>query len=82
MHHGSLSQRGPLAMLVIWLAILVLDSVWLKSSNGRWWQWNLATLMLDICYGLTLIPKGQAVIASNRIGANAVSEIYSLINGA
>ncbi|KAM7354188.1 ATP-binding cassette sub-family C member 10 [Cochliomyia hominivorax] len=64
---GVLSHRGPLVMIVMWLAVFVLDVVWLRSSRHYdWWPWSLATLLLDICYGFTLIPCGKAVHTAPR----------------
>lgn len=49
-------------MLVMWLAVFVLDAVWLRSSRQfKWWPWSLVTLILDVCYGISLIPRGKAI---------------------
>ncbi|XP_037958889.1 multidrug resistance-associated protein 7-like [Teleopsis dalmanni] len=58
---GILSHRGPLYMNVLWLSIFVLDAIWLRTSlNYDWWPWSLTTLIFDILYALTLLPKGNA----------------------
>lgn len=77
---GELSHRGPLIIIVLWLAVFVLDAVWLRSSRHfSWWPWSLATLLLDICYGLTLIPKGEAAYSGPRY-PHATSETSSLLS--
>uniref|UniRef100_A0A1A9WKS6 ABC-type xenobiotic transporter n=1 Tax=Glossina brevipalpis TaxID=37001 RepID=A0A1A9WKS6_9MUSC len=59
---GELSHRGPLLMLVVWLAIFVLDAIWLRSSlDFDWWPWSVIIFLLDICYLTTLLPKGRAI---------------------
>ncbi|KAL9928388.1 ATP-binding cassette sub-family C member 10 isoform 1-T2 [Glossina fuscipes fuscipes] len=66
---GVLSHRGSLAILVLWLAIFVLDAVWLRSSrNFDWWPWSLITFLLDVCYLTTLLPKGRAIYVPFRHG--------------
>lgn len=67
-------------MIVMWLAIFVLDAVWLRSSRHfEWWPWSLATLVLDICYGLTLVPTGKATYTGPRY-AQANTETTSLLS--
>lgn len=77
---GVISHRGPLVMTVMWLAIFVLDAVWLRSSRHYdWWPWSLFTILLDICYGLTLLPKGNATYAAQRFQQDN-SETTSLLS--
>ncbi|XP_046809062.1 ATP-binding cassette sub-family C member 10 [Lucilia cuprina] len=77
---GELSHRGPLVMIVMWLAIFVLDAVWLRSSRHfDWWPWSLATLLLDVFYGLTLIPNGKATYTAARY-PHANTETTSLLS--
>ncbi|XP_017480560.1 PREDICTED: multidrug resistance-associated protein 7 [Rhagoletis zephyria] len=64
---GGLSHRSSLCMNVAWLAVVVLDMVWLRTSiNYDWWPWSLVTVIFDLIYGLTLIPTGNAVLATTR----------------
>ncbi|KAL7741129.1 hypothetical protein ACLKA6_018157 [Drosophila palustris] len=63
--YGSLSHRGSLLLNVVWLMVFVLDAVWLRTSRHfEWWPWSLATLLCDLCYGATLIPKGSAIVST------------------
>lgn len=64
-HYGTLSHRGSLVLNVVWLMVVVLDAVWLRTSRHfEWWPWSLATLLCDLCYGATLVPRGNAIISS------------------
>lgn len=66
-HYGSLSHRGSLLLNVVWLMVVVLDAVWLRTSRHfEWWPWSFATLLCDLCYGATLIPKGSAVVSERN----------------
>ena len=77
---GELSHRGTLVIIVMWLAISVMDAVWLRSSRHYdWWPWSLVTLLLDIFYGLTLIPKGKATYIGPR-HSYTTSETTSLLS--
>ncbi|XP_055853767.1 ATP-binding cassette sub-family C member 10 [Episyrphus balteatus] len=68
---GELSHRGSLSLMVLWSSVFVLDVVWLRSSLSKsFWPWSLATVLMDIMYGLTLIPKGSAVPSSQNIDRN------------
>uniref|UniRef100_W8AAQ1 ABC-type xenobiotic transporter n=1 Tax=Ceratitis capitata TaxID=7213 RepID=W8AAQ1_CERCA len=73
---GGLSHRGSLCMNVTWLAVFVLDIVWLRTSvNYDWWPWSLVTVIFDLFYALTLIPAGSAVLsAASRYPANREDE--------
>lgn len=73
---GSLSHRGSLCMNVTWLAVFVLDVVWLHTSvSYDWWPWSLMTVIFDIFYALTLIPRGNAVFStSSRHSSNREDE--------
>ncbi|XP_075152571.1 ATP-binding cassette sub-family C member 10 [Haematobia irritans] len=77
---GGISHRGPLVMMVMWLSILVLDAVWLRSSlKYEWWPYNLATFLLDISYGITLLPKGNAIYVVQRFQEDSM-ETTSLLS--
>lgn len=66
-------------MTVMFLFLVVLDSIWLRTSRHySWWPWSLATVFLDICYAITLLPKGNAVAATIR-HTNTSSETTSLL---
>lgn len=68
---GELSHRGSLSLIVLWSSVFVLDVVWLRSSLSQsFWPWSLATVIMDIAYGLTLIPKGAAVPSMQNIDRN------------
>ncbi|XP_053957905.1 ATP-binding cassette sub-family C member 10 [Anastrepha ludens] len=72
---GRLSHRGSLCMNVSWLAVFVLDVVWLRTSvNYDWWPWSLVTVIFDLLYALTLIPTGNAVLATPRYPAGREDE--------
>lgn len=50
--------------------VVVLDAVWLRTSRHfEWWPWSLATLLCDLCYGATLLPKGNAIISTATVTA-------------
>lgn len=69
-NYGTLSHRGSLILNVVWLMVVVLDAVWLHTSRHfEWWPWSLATLLCDLCYGATLLPKGSAIISSATVTA-------------
>ncbi|KAH8409549.1 hypothetical protein KR222_008401, partial [Zaprionus bogoriensis] len=69
-HYGTLSHRGCLLLNVVWLMVVVLDAVWLRTSRHyEWWPWSLATLLLDLCYGVTLLPKGSAIVSTGGTSA-------------
>uniref|UniRef100_A0A1I8QDH6 ABC-type xenobiotic transporter n=1 Tax=Stomoxys calcitrans TaxID=35570 RepID=A0A1I8QDH6_STOCA len=77
---GDLSHRGPLVMTVMWLAVLVLDVVWLRSSRHfDWWPWSLVTVLFDISYGITLLPKGKAIYVAQRFQQDT-TETTSLLS--
>ncbi|XP_026844252.1 multidrug resistance-associated protein 7 [Drosophila persimilis] len=75
-HSGDISHRGTLLTNVVWLTIVVLDGVWLRTSRHfDWWPWSLATLLCDLLYGATLLPTGSAVYSSQpRGGASREDE--------
>ncbi|KAH8269735.1 hypothetical protein KR018_008658 [Drosophila ironensis] len=74
--YGELSHRGSLLINVVWLTVVVLDGVWLRTSRHFvWWPWSLATLICDLLFALTLLPKGSAVYASlPRSGSSRETE--------
>lgn len=77
---GPLNPRGPLAIFVLWLSNVILDIIWLYSSRGfPWWPWSWGTLLLDICYSLTLIPMGCAVSILSHTANGISSETTPLL---
>lgn len=58
---GRLSHRGPLILLVLFSGSLSLSVVWFKTSlNYYYWPYSLASVILNVLYGLTLMPKGKS----------------------
>ncbi|XP_068143958.1 ATP-binding cassette sub-family C member 10 [Drosophila tropicalis] len=80
-HNGELSNRGPLLINVVWLCVVVLDGVWLRTSlNFTWWPWSLGTFVCDLIYGLTLLPRGNAVYVALSQTAAANREQEALLS--
>ncbi|EDW04066.1 ATP-binding cassette sub-family C member 10 [Drosophila grimshawi] len=70
-HYGTLSHRGGLLINVLWLTVVVLDGIWLRTSlQFEWWPWSLITLLCDLSYGATLVPHGNAVLSSAAMAVN------------
>ncbi|EDS42543.1 multidrug resistance-associated protein [Culex quinquefasciatus] len=58
---GSLSQRGPLGIIVLWTSLLALASIWVHTNiHSEYWVWYVADLVVFGCYGVTLIAPGNA----------------------
>ncbi|XP_021703912.1 multidrug resistance-associated protein 7 [Aedes aegypti] len=58
---GSLSHRGPLAIIVLWTSLLALTGIWVHTNiNSDYWLWYVADLVVFISYGSTLIAPGNA----------------------
>ncbi|XP_055637767.1 ATP-binding cassette sub-family C member 10 [Toxorhynchites rutilus septentrionalis] len=58
---GSLSHRGPLAIIVVWTALLALTSIWVHTTiHSQYGLWYLGDLLVFLCYGFTLIAPGEA----------------------
>ncbi|KAH8263022.1 hypothetical protein KR044_003280, partial [Drosophila immigrans] len=78
---GSLSHRGSLLLNVFWLMVVVLDAVWLRTSRHyEWWPWSLATLLCDLCYAATLIPKGSAIVSTSHASSQRDREQEALLS--
>lgn len=74
---GRLSHRGPLILLVLWCGSLSLSIVWFQTNLSQpYWQFSCVTMVLNIFYGFTLIPKGK----SERIMREAEHENDAHIN--
>ncbi|XP_017097826.2 ATP-binding cassette sub-family C member 10 [Drosophila bipectinata] len=74
--YGELSHRGSLLINVVWLTVVVLDGIWLRTSRHfDWWPWSLVTMICDLLFALTLVPKGSAVhISAPRSPTNREDE--------
>ncbi|XP_053672965.1 ATP-binding cassette sub-family C member 10 [Anopheles nili] len=58
---GSISHRGPLALIVLWTSLLALSTIWLHTNlYTDYWLWYAAHLLIYLCYGGTLIAPGNA----------------------
>ncbi|KAH8410367.1 hypothetical protein KR215_000850, partial [Drosophila sulfurigaster] len=80
-HFGTLSHRGSLLLNVVWLMVVLLDAVWLRTSlHFEWWPWSLATLLCDLCFAATLIPKGNAIISTSNANSQRDREQEALLS--
>ncbi|XP_052895366.1 ATP-binding cassette sub-family C member 10 isoform X1 [Anopheles moucheti] len=58
---GSLSHRGPLALIVLWTSLFALHAIWLHTNlYTDYWLWYAAQLLLHLFYGATLVAPGNA----------------------
>lgn len=58
---GGLSHRGPLILLVLWSGSISSSMLWFQTSLERgYWPYSLTQMILNIFYGLTLIPNGKS----------------------
>ncbi|XP_062548884.1 ATP-binding cassette sub-family C member 10 [Armigeres subalbatus] len=58
---GSLSHRGPLAIIVLWMSLLALTGIWVHTNiNSDYWLWYAADMMIFLSYGSTLIAPGNS----------------------
>ncbi|XP_041780046.1 ATP-binding cassette sub-family C member 10 [Anopheles merus] len=58
---GSLSHRGPLALIVLWTSLFALSAIWLHTNlYTDYWLWYAAQLALYLFYGATLVAPGNA----------------------
>uniref|UniRef100_A0A182RBN2 ABC-type xenobiotic transporter n=1 Tax=Anopheles funestus TaxID=62324 RepID=A0A182RBN2_ANOFN len=58
---GSLSHRGPLALIVLWTSLLALHAIWLHTNlYTEYWLWYACQLSLYLIYGATLVAPGNA----------------------
>lgn len=80
--HGELSHRGPLVILVIWIALALLSFIWLRSSiiksqenPAHKWQIDAVLVALHTLYFLTLLFKGSSIYIQRRTLQNDVSEL-------
>lgn len=66
-NHGDLSHRGPLFILVIWIALALLSCIWLRTafiSNS--WQNAVILVVLHAVYLISLIFKGNSTYIQRR----------------
>lgn len=71
--HGDLSHRGPLVILVIWIAIALLSCIWLRSSilkfehdSSHNYTNDVILVCLHSIYCLTLLFKGSSTYVQRR----------------
>ena len=73
-NHGDLNHRGPLFILVIWIALAMLSGIWLRSAiSAGSWQNAAVLVVLHAIYLLSLILKGQSTYIQRRALDNDVS---------
>lgn len=78
-NHGDLSHRGPLLILVIWIALALLSGIWLRSAiTANDWIDAAILVALHSVYMLSLIFKGNSTYVQRRTFASDVSLIYSI----
>lgn len=66
-NHGDLSHRGPLFILVIWIALAMLSGIWLRSAiSADSWQNAAVLVVLHAIYLVSLILKGQSTYIQRR----------------
>lgn len=74
--HGDLSHRGPLFIIVIWIALALLSCISLRTSISAGKYTNDAILVtLHAFYCLSLIPKGSSTYVQRRAMQSDVSGI-------
>lgn len=77
-NHGELSHRGPLIIIVNWIALALLCCVWLRTNlatadNYHYnWPDDGILVSLHFLYFLSLIPKGSATYVQRRTRENNV----------
>lgn len=71
--HGDLSHRGPLIILVIWIALALLSCIWLRSSILEFqhqpahdFTTDIILVCLHSLYFLTLLFKGSSSYVQRR----------------
>lgn len=66
-HHGDLSHRGPVSILVIWIAIALLSAIWLHTSISLD-KWKNAAILVSLhgVYFLSLVFKGSSTYVRRR----------------
>lgn len=85
--HGDLSHRGPLVILVIWIALALLSCIWLHSSiikiqedSTHNWAKDAISVALHSIYLLTLLYKGTSTFVPRRTMRDNVSIDIVFIN--
>lgn len=67
-NHGNLSHRGPLNILVLWIALALLSCIWLRSAISMKNWTNAAILVgLHAVYFLSLCFKGNSTYIQRRV---------------
>lgn len=72
--HGDLSHRGPLFVLVTWMALALLSCVWLKIRYERddWLDYAIS-FGLYFVYGIAVIGKGSSAFVQRHTYSDDVS---------
>lgn len=77
-NHGGSSHRGPLPILVVWIALALLSCIWLRTSISlNKWETAAASVVLHAIYFLSLLLKGTATYVQRRTLANDVSFFFN-----
>lgn len=72
--HGDLSHRGPLFIVVIWIALALLSCITLRLDiSTEKWATSVVLVVLHAIYFLTLILRGSSTYVQRRTLANDVS---------
>lgn len=71
-----MSHRGPLILLVLWAGSLSLSVIWFQTSLVTSnWPFALTQMVLNICYGFTLLPGGKSERLLREVSRDRVSPI-------
>ncbi|XP_031634883.1 multidrug resistance-associated protein 7 [Contarinia nasturtii] len=66
-NHGNLSHRGPLFILVIWIALALLSGIWLRTAiYSKNWLNAAILVALHFVYLLSLMLKGNSTYIQRR----------------
>lgn len=75
--HGALSHRGPLPILVVWIALALLSCIWLRTSiisvTGDKWETGATLVALHAVYFVSLLLKGSSTYVQRRALENDVN---------
>lgn len=79
-NHGDLSHRGPLFILVIWIAICLLSVIWLRTAiSANNWQNAAVLVVLHAVYFISLILKGKSTYIQRRALDSDVSYSHLIV---
>lgn len=72
-NHGDLSHRGPLFILVIWIALALLSCIWLRTAiSANSWTNAAILVVLHAVYLISLLLKGNSTYIQRRALDNEV----------